>query len=334
FEKILPGMIDLVLNSEFICTKPIPLLRRLKSASVSMSQHQASCLLANAFFCTFPSSNGHYFPEINFFGYFIYRRLSQSSKLHCIVNYFSRVVRQEAGDGVLTFTRQVLDDPPSIDFWKNSTSPLRDMLVSSEGLIEKDGEGMLQVDFANKYLGGGVLRTGCVQEEIRFITCPEAIVSCLLTECLLPNECLIIKGIETYSSFTGYAQSFRFHEDFVDCTPRDSWRRREKELVAIDALPFRKPADQFDENLILRELNKSYCGFMCTASNYLAPVATGKWGCGAFRGNPELKALIQLMSASECGRDMFFLTFGDANLAESLHHVHQLLVAHNKTVGE
>lgn len=53
---------------------------------------------------------------------------------------------------------------------------------------------MLQVDFANKYMGGGVLGMGAVQEEIRFLICPEMIVTRLFTECLEKNESLIMKG--------------------------------------------------------------------------------------------------------------------------------------------
>ena len=40
----------------------------------------------------------------------------------------------------------------------------------------------LQVDFANKFVGGGVLGDGCVQEEIRFLINPELIVTRLFTE--------------------------------------------------------------------------------------------------------------------------------------------------------
>ena len=54
---------------------------------------------------------------------------------------------------------------------------------------------LFQVDFANKYLGGGVLTHGCVQEEIRFLICPEMIISRLFTEGLEKNESLIMKGI-------------------------------------------------------------------------------------------------------------------------------------------
>ena len=39
-----------------------------------------------------------------------------------------------------------------------------------------------QVDFANKFVGGGVLGDGCVQEEIRFLINPELIVTRLFTE--------------------------------------------------------------------------------------------------------------------------------------------------------
>lgn len=53
----------------------------------------------------------------------------------------------------------------------------------------------LQVDFANKYIGGGVLGHGCVQEEIRFLICPEMIITRLFTEVLEKNECLIMTGI-------------------------------------------------------------------------------------------------------------------------------------------
>lgn len=50
------------------------------------------------------------------------------------------------------------------------------------------------MDFANRYVGGGVTSAGLVQEEIRFIINPELIASRLFTEELDPNECLIITG--------------------------------------------------------------------------------------------------------------------------------------------
>jgi len=55
---------------------------------------------------------------------------------------------------------------------------------------------MSQVDFANKRIGGGVLGWGAVQEEIRFMICPELIVSRLFSEQMDHNESIIITGAE------------------------------------------------------------------------------------------------------------------------------------------
>ena len=46
----------------------------------------------------------------------------------------------------------------------------------------------------NRFIGGGVLNWGCVQEEIRFVICQELIVACLFTEVMESNEALIITG--------------------------------------------------------------------------------------------------------------------------------------------
>lgn len=45
-----------------------------------------------------------------------------------------------------------------------------------------------------RFVGGGVLGYGCVQEEIRFVICPELIAARLFTEELGPNEALIVTG--------------------------------------------------------------------------------------------------------------------------------------------
>ena len=57
----------------------------------------------------------------------------------------------------------------------------------------------LQVDFANRLVGGGVLGRGCVQEEIRFLGFTEMIVSRLFTEELADHECLIVTGLSVTS---------------------------------------------------------------------------------------------------------------------------------------
>lgn len=60
-------------DQAFVCFQGIPLLQSGHSAAITLSQTQIACLLANAFFCTFPhrndtSSNAEYrnYPSINF----------------------------------------------------------------------------------------------------------------------------------------------------------------------------------------------------------------------------------------------------------------------------
>ena len=50
----------------------------------------------------------------------------------------------------------------------------------------------LQVNFANRKIGGGVLAGGRVQEEIRFSIFPELIVSRLIMDHMDANEAIII----------------------------------------------------------------------------------------------------------------------------------------------
>ncbi|KAI3365169.1 hypothetical protein L3Q82_010271, partial [Scortum barcoo] len=290
FDSLLPDMVQLALRASELCTKPIPLLKGGMNHSITMSQEQVGCLLANAFFCTFPRRNSrrseyYNYPDINFFS-----SQTQLTKLH----------------------------------------------ITSEGTIEDDGYGMLQVDFANQFVGGGVTGSGLVQEEIRFLINPELIVSRLFTEALDHNECLIITGTQQYSKYTGYAQTYQWSGSHQDTTPRDGWQRRCTEIVAIDALQFRSFLEQFHPERINRELNKAYCGFARPEeqSQNLAAVATGNWGCGVFGGDTRLKALLQMLAAAEAGRDVAYFTFGDRQLMTDVHNMHSFLTRKKIGVGE
>lgn len=84
---------------------------------------------------------------------------------------------------------------------------------------------------------------------------------------------------------------------------------------------------------INRELNKAFCGFK--GQGHETPdIATGKWGCGAFNGDPELKALIQLMAAGKARRGLAFFTFRDETLKRNLEQIYTLLVKREITVGQ
>ena len=104
-----------------------------------------------------------------------------------------------------------------------------------------------------------------MQEEIRFMICPELIASMLFTEQLDDLECLVVSGHERFSDYKGYASSFQFNGNYVDTTELDTsfeqGHKRKSYLVAIDALYFRHESPQYNEQNITRELNKAFVGF-------------------------------------------------------------------------
>ncbi|GAB1298701.1 Poly(ADP-ribose) glycohydrolase [Apodemus speciosus] len=291
------------------------------------------------------------------------RSSRKPEKLKTLFCYFRRVTEKKP-TGLVTFTRQSLEDFPE---WERCEKPLTRLHVTHEGTIEGNGRGMLQVDFANRFVGGGVTGAGLVQEEIRFLINPELIVSRLFTEVLDHNECLIITGTEQYSEYTGYAETYRWARSHEDGSEKDDWQRRCTEIVAIDALHFRRYLDQFMPEKVRRELNKAsicketsdsdyspgrpanhkrlfqplefssaYCGFFRPGvpSENLSAVATGNWGCGAFGGDARLKALIQILAAAAAERDVVYFTFGDSELMRDIYSMHTFLTERKQDVGK
>ncbi|KAF9423937.1 hypothetical protein BGZ94_008134 [Podila epigama] len=279
------------------------------------------------------------YPSINFSSLFASDNgtcaSTNAAKLRCIIHYFDRVTTHMP-EGVVTFHRQVLMKPVVLDTSKDSQGSFRhvEVLIDVDSPLEDDAPlGALQLDFANKTIGGGVLDRGAVQEEIRFVICPELIIARLFTQQLEDNEALLMKGAERFSNYNGYARTFEWHSDHIDTTPRDKLGRRQTEICAIDALPFKlkeQRLEQFGGVYLMRELNKAIAGFwqspithsewgmlwpeddsddssrmMCQDEKWSLPsdvslIATGNWGCGAFGGHLQLKFLIQWIAASVC----------------------------------
>ena len=342
-DKTLPAICQLALKLPSLCTQPIPLLRAQQSHSVTMSQEQAACLLANAFLCTFPRRNtiereSEYekFPRINFTPLFSGHRGKCSSlkaaKLKCLFHYFYRVAVEKTPVGVLTFERKVSKSSP---VWEERTEKLGNCVFFKTGKIEDEGKDFIMLDFANKSIGGGVLGRGAVQEEILFMIYPELLVSRLICEELTDNESLVIRGCERFSSYTGYGNTFSWSKPYIETRERDVWGRLPTEVLAIDAYVMSNFEMQLHDKYLYRELNKAHCGFLCSraAGGPRAAFATGNWGCGAFGGDPVVKAIIQLMAAAVCGRDLVYYTFGDEKLLRSLKLLYDLL-KERATVGE
>ena len=269
YADILPPLCRLALQLPELVTQPMPLLKIHKNQSIGLSQNQIASLLANAFFCTYPKRNSQgkrseyaNYPTINFNALFNQSNEDRKcEKLNCLMNYFRKRLNGRCGNSLVTFTRRSFSEA-ELPNWKKSEKTLRKLRIDAQGCIEdRDNEGMLEVDFANSYVGGGVLSSGCVQEEIRFVICPELIISRLFTERLQDNEVLIIQGFERYSDYAGYASTFKFAGDYKQTNLKSKHDRFPSTLVVMDALKFHFAPHQFRKENIDRELNKAYVGF-------------------------------------------------------------------------
>ncbi|XP_043711714.1 poly(ADP-ribose) glycohydrolase 1-like isoform X2 [Telopea speciosissima] len=248
---------------------------------VFLSQELIGALITCSFFCLFPITNrdAEDLPDINFNHLFasIYTNYSESQehKIKCIIHYFERI-SSCMPTGCVSFERKLLSGKhvpfsvsyPDTEFWSKSAIPLCHFEVSHSGLIEDQLCESLEVDFANKYIGGGALRRGCVQEEIRFVINPELIAGMLFLPCMADNEAIEIFGAERFSNYTGYASSFHFVGDYVDEKPVDFMGRQKTRIVAIDAL-CSPGMRQYRPECLLRETNKAFCGFFDQSKQHL-----------------------------------------------------------------
>ncbi|KAJ0092645.1 hypothetical protein Patl1_26678 [Pistacia atlantica] len=150
-----------------------------------LRQELIGALLACSFFCLFPVTNrgANHLPTINFDKLFIY------------VSFERKVLPLDS--------RPLFISYPDADAWSKSAVPLCPFEAYSLGSIEDHSTDVLQVDFANKYIGGGALHRGCVQEEIRFMINPELIAGMLFLPSMADNEAIEIVGAKRFSDYNG-----------------------------------------------------------------------------------------------------------------------------------
>ena len=170
---------------------------------------------------------------------------------------------------------------------------------------EFTGNMYLQADFANSYLGGGVWSGGGTQEESMFLEYTELLVTTLLVEKMLPYESVEIEGAKRYIDHNMMASMMasphlEMSQQF--CRPADAVFEVTCITVALDAVNYKYDNNkQYQSFYINREIRKCLaalslplrCGLL--SERYFV---TGLWGCGAFRGDVELKFIIQWIVCS------------------------------------
>ncbi|KAL0402771.1 UNVERIFIED_CONTAM: Poly(ADP-ribose) glycohydrolase 1, partial [Sesamum radiatum] len=288
--------------------------------------------------------------------------VKQEHKIKCILHYFERTC-SEMPMGNVSYERKVLPLQnsqsnivyPEADFWSKSTVSLCRLEARTSGLIEDQPAEALEVDFANKSIGGGALRHGCVQEEIRCMINPELIVARLFLPSMADNEAIEIVGAERFSNYSGYAASFRFCGDHVDQRVSIQWEGVGRGLLQLMHLAdlerdntqlnasFVKLIRHFVAFLISIKVNNIKCNLRKMDSNGFWQLRLiksvewhqkGNWGCGAFWGDPEVKAIIQWLAASQALRPfMLYYTF-NLEALQKLDLVVQWILSQGWTVGE
>jgi poly(ADP-ribose) glycohydrolase len=240
------------------------------------------------------------------------REAAQFNKLLCIINYFRRA--SAADHSLLSFQRSVLSGPMN---WAAETEVLLPVSLEDTPMNIEQFSDCLMTDFADLSIGGGVLGTGCVQEEIMFLAHVEPIVAMAFTQLLTEHEALVVVGAQRFNEVTGYMRDFAWSRDLQDTAPLDQQGRVDRHIVAIDAANYTgREAIQFTSRFVQRELDKAYVGFLGDTSEVgKRMVATGRWGCGAFCGDDQLKFLIQWCAASAARRPMHYVSWKPEALA-------------------
>ncbi|KAK2944091.1 putative polyADP ribose glycohydrolase [Blattamonas nauphoetae] len=219
------------------------------------------------------------------------------TKLNCLFHFFHRVHSSGPLSRQLEVQRRSMDKTPD---WAESRKTLCRVLIDIDGRVEDTPPHHFKVDFANRFLGGGVLRHGAVQEEILLSICPEGLIPMLFLEEHSANEASLIVNAERFCQYKGYQMAFAFNGPFHE-EPESEVKSR---MIVMDATNYSGPPtgrnevkNQWSKTAIDRELNKALTGF-----SFVTPgesLCTGHWGCGAYRGDRVMKFLLQWMAASE-----------------------------------
>ncbi|KOC70768.1 Poly(ADP-ribose) glycohydrolase [Habropoda laboriosa] len=228
---------------------------------VEYSYAFVSSLIANAFFSTYPKRTAKTHPtlrDFNFTNFFKHlHNNGQKAKLRSIFRYYDYLDTENALDGKLVISRQVMTSKQwlTIEDWLESNVPLCPLMIRHEGRLERvePETKVLRVCFASAKFGGGVLDGDVTQETVHIATHPEMLAAILSIEALEDNEVLIVEGVRHISRINDP----RNRAIFEALTKPNIVT-----VCCIDPEDYsRLPLSQFEEDNILREMNKSLLGF-------------------------------------------------------------------------
>ncbi|XP_033219409.1 uncharacterized protein LOC117174413 isoform X2 [Belonocnema kinseyi] len=250
-----------------------------------------SSLIANAFFSTYPKRTAKTHPtlrDFNFTNFFKKLDLNcQKAKLRSIFSYFDFLDTENSLDGRITISRQVMTSKQwlTIEDWLESSVPLCPLTIRHEGRMDRieSETKVLHVCFASSRLGGGALEDEISQETIHLNTHPELLTAMLSVEALEDNEVLIVEGVRHISRINDPKNRASF-----EVIPEPSTVM----VCCMDAEDYSHlPVSQYEEDNILREMNKSLLGFRqrhipSSPTDPVRPESDSETGLGTRRLSP------------------------------------------------
>ena len=245
----------------------------------------------------------------------------QSEKLKCLVNYlYTGITHPQLFVGrSVSFIHKWDQNTPISDIDDVDLTLRTDTVVEAKGPLIEDVPGVVHADFANKHFGGGVFGRGAVQEEILLMIHPEALLGRILFPPADNRMAFGILGAVRFSNYSGYGrgspaqQKFTFQPLSTPLTnsapPTDQGGCALTEITTMDALDYSNdPSTQYRKSNILREFQKAIISFRPTTPETAnVPVSTGRWGSGAFNGDPLLKSLIQMAASAYIDKPILLL---------------------------
>ncbi len=364
FDLIIPSIVKWVLYMPRLFGNHLRSIPTQDEGIVTLNEAQIASLLSAMFLCCFKGrhENSDKLPSATFLNLFgksnsKKKNEARAEKFKFIFNYFDTMrnliqIIQDADNHYysddsdseevkmrnVSFYRKVLleDEMPSFRLKKR----LSNVKIFRKGAIEDIGKFAIQVDFANEYIGGGVIGSGAVQEEISFLNHPELIVSRIFMTKMDGNESIIIIGAKQFNLHHGYGYGLKFERSVEDTATLDKNNRIERIIVALNATDYKNLREtQYKKGEMKKEIIKSYAafgqtiGFPINNSNKL-PIATGHWGCGAFNGDKELKFILQWIAASQAKRQLMYFTFGDDEFSERAKECYEICTKNKLKICE
>jgi poly(ADP-ribose) glycohydrolase len=299
----------------------LPRLAKHKCNLIELTREQILCILCHMFLCSVEKTPKNMY-WVNFEKWLVDGRVCANAYLTSLVEYFLQsfaVINAENEENksfmrqTVRFERRSLDSQKLEACLSDESLQLSCVHVKSEGSIGESSN--VEVDFANCDIGYGVTGT---QEEILFGASPEMCIAMLFADTMQADEAIVIRGARRVAQFDGYGLTLCFKHALAI----DSQDWSERVVIAIDSLDYSDCEtslaafrEQLKESNLRREVSKAFAGF---SSVHGKTIDTGNWGCGAFCGNRQLKALIQVVAASANGDSLNFYCFRDKTFGEEL----------------